>query len=143
MDDLDRKMLAVLSTDARMSVSALAAQLGVARTTAQARLERLERSGVIAGYAVRLNPDVTAGHIRATVLLQVEPRALVGLLARLRKTPQVELAHTTSGRFDLALQLRANTTTELDQVLDEIGLMQGVRGSESLIHLSTRIERTL
>lgn len=141
LDDTDRKLIAILSANARLPVSSLAAELDLARTTVQARLERLERRGVIAGYTVKLNEDVVTNQIRATVLVQVDPRATPDVLARLRKVSQVELAHTTSGRFDLTLQLRATNTVEMDSVLDLIGAMEGVRSLESLIHLSTRINR--
>lgn len=143
LDETDQRLLAALTSNARLPVSTLAAHLGLARTTVQARLERLERRGVIAGYSLKLNPDVALGQIRATVLVQLEPRATADVLMRLKKRPAVELAHTTSGRFDLALQLRASSTAELDQVLDDIGALDGVRSLESLIHLSTRIDRAL
>ena len=55
----------------------------------------------------------------------------------------MERVFTTSGRFDLLLQIAAPSTTLLDQVLDQIGAMTGVRSSESLIHLSTRIDRAV
>ena len=53
------------------------------------------------------------------------------------------MAHTTSGRFDLLLQVAAPSTAALDVVLDRIGLLTGVKSSESLIHLSTRIDRAV
>ena len=141
LDSLDQKLVQALRGNARLPVSALASMLGVARTTIQARIERLERRGVITGYTVKVNPDVNKAHIRATVLVQVAPRATPELLARLETLPQVELAHTTSGRFDLTVQLRADTTADLDLTLDKIGEMEGIRSLESLIHLSTRIDR--
>ena len=54
MDDMDRTILGLLSADARMSVATLARRLKVARSTVQARLERLEASGIIAGYTLKL-----------------------------------------------------------------------------------------
>ena len=59
------------------------------------------------------------------------------------QVPEVERVFTTSGRFDLLLQIAAPSTMLLDQVLDQIGAMTGVRSSESLIHLSTRIDRAV
>jgi hypothetical protein len=50
---------------------------------------------------------------------------------------------TTSGRFDLLLQIAASNTQVLDQVLDQIGALTGVKSSESLIHLSTRLDRAV
>jgi hypothetical protein len=55
----------------------------------------------------------------------------------------VERVFTTSGRFDLLMQIAAPNTQVLDQVLDQIGAMTGVKSSESLIHLSTRIDRAV
>jgi DNA-binding Lrp family transcriptional regulator len=143
MDDLDRSIITQLSQDARISVAVLSRRLKVARSTVQARLERLESSGAIAGYTLRLGESARATRIRATVLLVIEPRSLAAILARLKTLPEVERIHTTSGRVDLALQLAAPSTSALDDVLDRIGGFDGVRSSESLIHLSTKLDRAV
>ena len=143
MDDIDRSLIRELSIDARTSVSTLARRLGVARTTVQARLEKLERSGVIAGYTVKLGDATRLNRIKATVLVRFEPRTGPHVVQRLKSMPEVEVAHTASGRFDLVLQLGAPNTERLDKVLDEIGAIKGVQSSESLIHLSTKIDRAI
>ena len=143
MDELDRSMLGLLGADARMSVATLARRLKVARSTVQARLERLEATGVIAGYTVKLGEAARQGRIRATVLLTIEPRAQANVLSRLKSIAEVERVHTTSGRVDLLLQVSAPSTAVLDATLDQIGEMTGVRSSESLIHLSTKIDRAV
>ncbi|MDP5308857.1 Lrp/AsnC family transcriptional regulator [Paracoccus spongiarum] len=143
MDDLDRSILALLAQDARMSLAVLARRLKVARSTVQARLERLESSGAIAGYTLRLGDRARLAQIRATVLLVIEPRSQPAILARLRTLPQVERIHTTSGRVDLLLQLSTGSTAELDEALDRIGGLDGVRSSESLIHLTTKLDRAV
>lgn len=143
LDQTDRRIISLLSTDARMSVTRLAQKLGLARTTAQARLERLERSGTIAGYTLRLSEAAMHGQIRATVLLQITPQAQNNIIMHLRRVAEVERAHTTSGRFDMALQIRAGSTGELDLTLDRIGEIVGVTAMETLIHLTTRIDRAV
>lgn len=143
MDDLDRNILGLLGNDARMSVAVLARRLKVARSTVQARLERLETTGIIAGYTLRLGESARQGHIRATVLLTIEPRAQVPILTRLKTIPEIERIHTTSGRVDLLLQLAAASTAQIDTVLDQIGDLPGVKSSESLIHLSTKLDRVV
>ena len=143
MDDLDRSILGYLGADARMSVATLARRLKVARSTIQARLERLESTGVIAGYTVKLGEAARQSRIRATVLLTIEPRAQANVLSRLKALPAVERVHTTSGRVDLLLQIAATSTATLDTVLDQIGEMTGVRSSESLIHLATKLDRAV
>nr|WP_155064069.1 Lrp/AsnC family transcriptional regulator [Paracoccus limosus] len=142
VDELDRGILTHLAQDARLSVAVLARRLKVARSTVQARLERLETSGAIAGYTLRLGDSARENRIRATCLLNIEPRSQAAILTRLRSMPEIERIHTTSGRVDLLLQLAASSTSQLDDVLDQIGGLTGVRSSESLIHLSTKLDRS-
>ncbi len=143
MDKIDIALLRGLTKDARTSVSTLAKRLGVARTTVQARIDRLESRGVIAGYTVRLGEATRINRIRATVLIRFEPRTGPTIIQRLNNMVEVEVAHTSSGRFDLVLQVATPTTARLDEVLDEIGAIKGVQSSESLIHLSTKIDRAI
>ncbi|WP_417728387.1 Lrp/AsnC family transcriptional regulator [Roseovarius sp.] len=139
-DDTDRALITLLQENARLPVATLARRLGLARTTVQARLERLESSGVIAGYTLRLSAKAQPA-LRATALVSIEPRSGPAVLARLKSLPQVRRVHTTSGRFDLIVMIEANTTEALDETLDRIGEAKGVKGSESLIHLSTKLDR--
>ena len=143
MDELDRNIIGLLGADARMSVATLARRLKVARSTIQARLERLETTGVIAGYTVKLGEAARAGRLRATVLVEVDLRVQPAILGRLKAIPEVERISTTSGRIDLLLQIAANSTQQLDQALDTIGAIPGVNNSESLIHLTTKLDRAV
>ena len=113
---------------------------GIAMDRLEARLDRLEQSGVIAGYALRLGQAARPA-LRATALLQIEPRSGPTVLARLKSLPQVTRVNTTSGRFDLIVEVTARNTEELDETLDRIIEAKGVRSSESLIHLSTKLDR--
>ena len=74
MDDLDAHLLAKLRDNARAPVAELARALGLSRTTVQSRLAKLERSGVIAGYAVKLAGAYEAGRVHAFIMLTVEPK---------------------------------------------------------------------
>ena len=141
MDDLYQQLLNVLSKDARLTVSTIARQLGIARTTVQARIDRLEDKKVIAGYTIRMGEKFQLYRIKTTALLHITPQATVPLIGRLRRYPQVIEAHTTSGRFDLIILLACQNTVELDDMLDEICALDGVISSESLVHLATRIDR--
>lgn len=140
IDDQDHRLLALLEQNARMSVATLARELGLARTTVQSRIERLEAQGVIVGYTVSLGQKMHAP-IRATVLIAIEPRTGAAVLSRLQSLPSVKTVHTTSGRFDLIALIEALSTEALDDTLDRIGEAKGVKSSESLIHLSTKLNR--
>ena len=143
MDEVDEALLALLKENARLPVASLAQTLSLARSTVQSRLERLERRGIVVGYTVRLSEEATKSTIHATALLQIEPRELPSILSRLRAVREVTKVHTTSGRFDLLVRLAAPTTRALDAALDSIGSAPGVKSSESLVHLSTRIDRAV
>lgn len=139
-DETDLALLSLLGENARMPVATLARKLGLARTTVQARLDRLENTGVILGYNIRLG-QAARPPLRATVLVSIEPRTAPAVLSRLKSLPEVRRVHTTSGRFDLIVSLEAATTEALDETLDRIGEAKGVNRSESLIHLSTKLDR--
>ena len=141
MDDTDLALIAELQKDARLPISKLAARLKMARTTAQARLDRLQQKGIISGFSIRLGDGASHNLIRATVLLNIDTRATPTVVSRLNAIPNVQRATSASGRFDMVLNVSAQTPTALDSVLDQIGDINGVQSSESLIHLSTKIDR--
>lgn len=140
LDDTDRALLAHLTRNARAPVSELARRLGVARTTVQARIEKLERTGVIRGYTVRAS-EAAQAMVRAYVLIQAEPRRTASIAAALGRMHEVESLHTTSGRFDMAAQIAAPDTARLDAALDRMAVVEGVLGLETLILLTTKTDR--
>ena len=137
----DHALLGLLRENARISTAELARRLGLSRTTVQSRIERLERSGVIAGYTVSVADELEAGLVRAHVLITLAPRASGVIEASLRKIAQVRVLHSVSGPFDLIAIVAAGSIGELDALIDRIGRLQGVERTTSAIVLSTRIER--
>jgi len=143
MDDLDQRILTALAADSSASTSRLARRFKVARSTVQSRIQRMEGAGVIAGYTIKLGDAALARRVKATVLIQVEPRAAAAIVVRLKAIPEVETAHSTSGRADFVLQVAADTTSDLDKILDDIVAIPGLKSSETLIHLSTKFDRAV
>ncbi|MVA23713.1 Lrp/AsnC family transcriptional regulator [Agrobacterium vitis] len=141
VSDKDRELLALLGENARMPVATLARRLGLSRTTVQARLERLEREGVIAGYGLRLSDAYQSGLIRAHVMITMAPKALTRVTAELAAIPQVTALHSVNGPYDLIAMLAAPSIQELDRLIDLIGELSGVERTLSSIILSTRIAR--
>jgi len=137
----DRALLALLSENARLPVATLAKRLGLSRTTVQARLERLERSGVIVGYGVRLSDSYQNALVRAHILITIMPKSLAQVTAALKKIAQVSELHAISGNFDLIAVIVAPSIGELDRLIDTIGSLDGVERTLSSIILSTRICR--
>ena len=141
MDALDTRILDLLVEDARQSVTTLAQRLQVARSTVQERIRRLERTGVVAGYTVRLGPSVTGRRIIAHVAVTVDPKRSEHVQQTLRRIEGVRTLHTVSGPFDLIAMVAAETTSEIDSVLDRIGAIPGVERTTSAIVLTTKFDR--
>jgi DNA-binding Lrp family transcriptional regulator len=141
LDDTDRALLARLRDNARATTAELARQLGIARTTVQSRLARLERERVIAGYTVVVPDEAEAALVRAHVFITARPKAGAGIEAALRKIAEVRTLLSVSGPFDLIAVLAAGSIGELDRLIDRIGALDGVERTTSAIVLSTRIHR--
>jgi DNA-binding Lrp family transcriptional regulator len=141
LDDTDQALLALLRENARAPTADLARRLKLSRTTVQSRLARLERTRVIAGYTVKVDPEAEAAQVRAHILITLEPRKSAGIEAALRKTPELRTLHSVSGPFDLIAIVSAASIGELDHLIDRIGALDGVERTTSAIVLSTRIDR--
>lgn len=137
MDDTDRKMISLLRDNARTSVAALAKALHVSRGTVQNRLDKLEASGTIVGYSVRLKPQAQAHQIRALMTVAVEGNRTEPVLAALRGDPAVSALHTTNGRWDIVAELQADTLEAFDRVLSRIRQISGIANTETSLLLST------
>ena len=137
IDSTDQRLIALLRHDARLSVAALAAKLGVSRGTVNNRIAKLEAAGVIVGYTVQLRPDARPNEIRAWMGILVEGNQTREVIANLLGEPGVAEPHDTNGRWDLLAELRATSMAELSQVLERIRLLKGIRGTETSIHLAT------
>ena len=137
MDDTDRQLLALLRDDARTSVATLAKKLRVSRGTVQNRIDKLESSGVIVGYTVRLKPEAEAHRIRAWMNIAIEGNTAASVLQALRGEPNVHTLHTTNGRWDVIAELRADNLEAFDLVLGRIRKIPGIANSETSILLST------
>jgi DNA-binding Lrp family transcriptional regulator len=137
MDDLDRQLMALLRSNARLPAATIARQLRVARGTVQNRIARLERDGVIAGYTVRLAAPDDGRRIAALMLIAVEGNNVEKVLRSLRGDAAVAALHTTNGRWDIVAELRADSLEEFDRVLGRIRRIEGVASSETNLLLST------
>ncbi|NTF31243.1 Lrp/AsnC family transcriptional regulator [Rhizobium skierniewicense] len=141
INEKDRALLSLLADNARMPVAELARTLGLSRTTVQARIERLEADGVIAGYGIKLSDAYLSGLVRAHVLITIAPKALAGVTAALAAIKEVTTLHSVSGSFDLIAILTAPSIADLDRLIDGIGALDGVERTLSSVILSTRISR--
>lgn len=141
LDAIDHKLIAALRRNGRASTAELARLVGRSRTTVQARIERLERDGVILGYTARLSPEREQGAVRAHVMVKVEPKKEAAVGAALRAMDEVRVLHTVAGVFDMIVIAAADTVGQIESVIDRIGNLEGVERTTSSIILSTKLER--
>jgi len=137
VDDIDRRLIALLRKDARTPIATLAAKLGVSRGTIGNRLRKLEDSQVIVGYSLRLRPDAQPDCIRAWMGVRIDGNQTRAVVASLLGEPGVESLHDTNGRWDLLAELRAESMAELSQVLERVRLTKGIANTETSILLAT------
>jgi DNA-binding Lrp family transcriptional regulator len=138
LDETDQALIAALRRDGRASFSDLAAQLGLARATVTARMERLSARGEIQGFTVITRGDLTASPVRGLMMIAIEGRGTERIIARLSGLPEVTAVHSTNGRWDLIAEIGTRTLEELDAVLMKVRGYEGVLASETSLLLSTR-----
>ncbi len=144
IDEIDRALIAALRENARAPAAVLARRLGLSRTTVQSRLERLERlerGGVITGYTVKLSEAHERGQILAYVMITVAPKQSAAVVQVVRGLTAVRLLQSVSGAFDLIALIAAPSVAEVDQVIDAIGMLEGVDRTTSSIVMSTKFDR--
>ena len=141
MDETDRCLIDLLRADARAPAARLGRVLGLSRTTVQSRLERLERTGVIAGYTVTLAESHEAGRIQAYVMMTVSPRRANDVAAAARGMSAVRRLQAVSGPFDLVAAIATGSVAEMDAAIDALGAIPGVERTTSSIVLASKIDR--
>ena len=139
--EADEQLLSLLREDARASTAQIARRLDLSRTTVQSRIDRLERSGVIRGYTVRLDDGVEQARIRAHILITVLPKKMAAVVKELHAIPELRTLHSVSGPFDLIAIGVVPAIAEMDELTDRIGGLDGVERTTSSIILSAKFER--
>lgn len=138
MDDLDSALIAALKRDGRASLSELATDLGVTRTTVRSRMARMIAEGEIAGFTVLTRADVATNPVRGLTMLGIEGQGTDRIMARLSAMAEVRAVHTTNGSWDLIVEIGTETLEAFDRVLFAVRKLDGVRRSETSLLLSTR-----
>jgi DNA-binding Lrp family transcriptional regulator len=141
LDALDLALLTALTESPRSGVLELSRRVGVARATAQARLQRLEESGVIAGYGPEIDLGAAGFAVQAFVTLEIAQGALAEVTADLVAIPGVLEAHATTGAGDVLCRVAADSHGALQEILLRLGRSSCVVRSTSVIALSELVHR--
>lgn len=137
MDELDRRLLALLRANARESTVVLARKLKVSRGTVQNRIARLLAQRLIQGFTVRTAPESEDGRVKAIMCIAIEGEHSPKVIRALRGMPEVEEIYTTNGRWDLVVELVTDTLAGFSQALDHIRSIAGIAGTETSLLLAS------
>jgi len=140
LDDLDDKLLHLLTRNARSTATELASALGVSRGTVQNRIEGLLHTKVIHRFTVELGESEHDHQISAFTLIRLKADDHRGTLATLRRMEEILDVHTLSGNFDIVAELRTSSLKRLDRALDQIRAMQEVAETQSHIRLAQALK---
>ena len=141
MDAIDRKILKVLQTDARASLQQVGQAVGLSSSPCWERIKKMEQSGVIEGYTVRLNPQALG--LNDTVLVQLTldshtDNTLEKFGEVLATIPEVIEAYLVSGEYDYLLRVAVKDTRDYERLLREkLYKIKGIRHSKSSFVLRT------
>lgn len=137
MDRFDRSIIEILSSDGRMSITDLAARIGLSKSPTQARLRRLEQAGVIVGYRALVDPiRLGLDHVAFVEVRLSDTReaALDAFNAAVARLPEIEQAHMIAGNFDYLLKVRTRSMADYRAVLGEkISTLPHVSGTSTYV----------
>jgi len=145
LDALDARLVALFTDQPQIGVLGASRELGVARGTVQARLDRLVRRGVIRSWAPQLDPAAMGYPVSAFCTLEIrQGRGHSPVVEHLSRIPEVLEAHTITGSGDLFIHVVARDNADLQRVIDAVVDDRHVIRANTAISLATRIPlRTL
>ena len=122
LDIFDHKILKIIASEGRISVTELATRIGLSKSPTQTRLKRLEENGVIKGYRAMLDPiQLGREHVAFVEIRLSDTRetALKAFNTAVHAIPEIEQAHLIAGNFDYLLKVRVSDMSSYRQVLAE------------------------
>ncbi len=131
MDSIDKQILAALMAEGRISWAELAQRTGLSAAAVAQRVRRLERAGLVTGYAARLDPDALGAGLLAFVFVRfTDPRLRRGFLRKARALPWIQECHHVAGDLDYLLKVRCASTKELEHLVS-VELKDRCRAAET------------
>ena len=145
IDKLDRKILSILSQNARIPFKDVAAECGVSRAAIHQRVQHLIENGVIIGSGFHVNPK-SLGYTTCTYVgLNLERGSMYrDVVERISTIPEVIECHFTTGSYTMLVKLFAKDNVQLwDLLNNKIQSIPGVVSTETLISLEQSIKREI
>ena len=139
MKELDNQIIALLKRNARILVTQMARELGVSRVTIDAHIKKMETSGVISGYTVKLGTEEFRHKVSGWILISVQANKEEHAIEQMIGMPEITRLHTTNGKWDLAAEIQAATLEHFDAVISKLRQIDGITETDTSLLLSSRI----
>ncbi|HEU4567151.1 MAG TPA: Lrp/AsnC family transcriptional regulator [Marmoricola sp.] len=140
MDEIDRNLIELFAAEPRIGVLEASRRIGIARGTVQARLDKLQRGGVISGWGPHLSPEALGHPVTAFLTLEIRQGAGHEQVARhLATIAEVLEAHTITGAGDMWCRVVARSNADLQRVIDRVLADEAIVRSSTVIALATQI----
>ncbi|MFE0171132.1 Lrp/AsnC family transcriptional regulator [Streptomyces sp. NPDC059002] len=140
MDEMDRRLIALLQEDATIAYAALGKEIGLSAGAAHERVRKLRERGVIRRTTVEVDPAALDRGVLAFVM--VESTAWMGeSAAAFAAIPEIQEAHVIAGSASVLVKVRTATTEQLQDVLRRLYAIEGVSGTQATVSLETFFER--
>ena len=120
LDELDRKILDLLTQNARYTYSELGERLGLSRVAIKNRMDALEERGIIEDYTVIVNPQKLGSAVSCYYELEARPDVLPEILRRLEACPTVTQIYRVTGECCLHIHAVAADQEELERLMNEV-----------------------
>jgi len=137
LDEADHKILRELQRDARISFKTIAQRVGVSEATVFVRVRKMQERGVIRGFSAIVDPKAVGKDLTAIVLVRSNPKTFPGALEALRRFDEIYEIYDVTGEYYSILKIRTSGTEELGKIIDEVGKIDGIAGTETIIVLRT------
>lgn len=138
MDKIDLALIASLRRNSREPIANIAVALGVSRATVRTRMEKLQNSGVIAGFTVSLSTDNLKHPVRGITLIKIAGHRTKKIVSQLQKIMAIQEIHSTNGKWDLIAELGTENLADFDEALGAMREIDGISESETNLLLATR-----
>ena len=142
MDKTDQKILSELSKDSSISIPKLAEKINVNSSVVYSRIKRLMKKKLIERFTIEINNKELGYSVKSLTGINMDSKHRDNIIQELLKIPGVREVAEVTGRFDILVTMYAENLNEMYKIVsDNIGIIDGIIGSESFIEMKTRTKQ--
>jgi len=142
IDSTDRTILNMLQDDARIAFKRIAEKIGISEATVFVRVRKLREKGLIKRFTALVSPELLGKGLTAFVLINTDPKKLEDVLSTLSNMDDVYEVYDVTGTYYAIVKIRTKNRETLAEIIDQIGMIDGVTRTETAIVLRCMKEET-